>query len=462
MSGSRILFFLLAVYALLAGICLVFPEGGLSLAGTTLTFPSIGEVKSSLLPARSSATEPSPEELLTQRHEALRRAEQQRFEEFFTSNPARIHFPGGDERLLDPFFSALDSAGKHRLRILHYGDSQIEEDRISGTLRAGLQERFGGSGPGLLPLSGTYFNLGTSLSCSATLNKYIVFGEGERRKDGLYGVMGQCAVLDTAISVSVLPLKSNTTPSSRFCRLSLLTGASGKVNLKYGSRTYNAAPANPGQSIRRICIDLPDSSSRVRFTLWGSADIYGVQLDDSLGVCLDNIPMRGCSGTELARISASQLGEYAQTDNVRLIILQFGGNPVPYRTSAKSISEYASAIEDQIRRLKALAPDAAVLFIGPSDMCTSVRGKMQTYPSLPMIVDSLKVAANNAGAAYWDMFQAMGGEGSMAQWVKASPALAGSDYVHFTTRGAEEIGNMLLETVMLYYDWYKLRQNGNE
>ena len=42
---------------------------------------------------------------------------------------------------------------KDIIRILHFGDSQIEGDRISSVLREELQKIWGGSGTGFLPLS---------------------------------------------------------------------------------------------------------------------------------------------------------------------------------------------------------------------------------------------------------------------------------------------------------------------
>ena len=57
------------------------------------------------------------------------------------------------------------------------------------------------------------------------------------------------------------------------------------------------------------------------------------------------------------------------------------------------------------------------------------------------------------------MYAAMGGQGSMARWVKQSPPLAGPDYVHFTPRGADRMGDMLYEALMLYYEYYKLMEN---
>ena len=457
MSGRKVFLFLISVYGILAVICLLFPADGATIAGTTLNFPTLAEVRASLAPSKGQAA-PSPEELLQQRMQAIHDAEKQKFERYFEESPARLYFPDDDITLFDPLFASLDSARSKQMRVLHYGDSQIEEDRITGILRKGLQERFGGSGPGLLPFGNPYYTQNYSLSSSASLRKTMIFSDGARRSDSRYGIMGQCARMDTIVFTTVKPSRNNTCPTRGFSRLTLLAGnLNGGVNLKCGGRNYRLDSAE-GSGVGRIVVELPDSSTIVRFSTWGSADVYGLQLDETLGVCVDNIPMRSCSGNIFTRIDAGQLKEYMENDNVRLIILQFGGNAMPYRTNGKAISEYKESIEAQVRHLHKLAPQASILFIGPSDMSTSVRGKMQTYPHLPMMVDSLKAAANNAGAAYWDMYGAMGGDGSMVEWVNARPQLAGSDYVHFTPKGADAIGDMLFETLMLYYDWYRLRQ----
>ena len=57
---------------------------------------------------------------------------------------------------LEKFFSALRSLNDNpaSIRVLHYGDSQIEGDRITDYLRLKLQGQFGGHGPGLQTHSG--------------------------------------------------------------------------------------------------------------------------------------------------------------------------------------------------------------------------------------------------------------------------------------------------------------------
>ena len=168
--------------------------------------------------------------------------------------------------------------------------------------------------------------------------------------------------------------------------------------------------------------------------------------------------MRGCAGLVFTSISSEQLRRFYRDENVRLIILQYGGNSVPYTTSTKAVSNYAQAMRKQIAYLQKMAPEARIVLIGPSDMSTLVKGKRQTYPILPEYIDSLRANTNAAGAAYWDLYGAMGGWNSMVDWVNATPPLAGSDHVHFTRRGSEKVGEMFSDALLLYYDHYKLRK----
>jgi hypothetical protein len=87
-----------------------------------------------------------------------------------------------------------------------------------------------------------------------------------------------------------------------------------------------------------------------------------------------------------------------------------------------------------------------------------VNGRIVTWPRLPELVDSLKATALRNEVAYWDLYRMMGGENSMGQWVKHSPALAGPDYIHFTTAGAQVVGETLANSFLTYYDFYQLRK----
>ena len=79
-------------------------------------------------------------------------------------------------------------------------------------------------------------------------------------------------------------------------------------------------------------------------------------------------------------------------------------------------------------------------------MSTNIDGKMTTYPLVPYMDQQLKKMAREENIAYWSMYDAMGGFESMVTW--HDKGLAGSDYVHFTRTGANNIGKKLYNWIM--------------
>ena len=450
MRRYQIVLFLFGVIAALAVLCAVFPEEGL----WGLRFPQLSDI----LSAAEKDKGPSPEELIQIRRAAALAAEKDQYHTFFQEDPARFYVPEGNVGFFDPFFDALDQAERTPLRIVHYGDSQIEEDRITGAIREWLQARFGGNGPGMMPprQHATPYVGGGS---SAELARYFNYGDLSYRA-GIrkYGPYADFVRLDTTVTLSYYPIRGKSKAEQRtFERVTLVAG-----NLRSRlsvSRSGERQVAEPdGSPLAFFRFELPDSSTRVSLTVSGYADLYGVLLDSRTGVRMDNMAMRGSSGAIFTTMDADQLRDFYREENVRLILLQYGGNSVPYLKTDAQIDTYVESIRKQIVLLRELAPQAKIVFVGPSDMSTSIGGRRQTYPKLPGIVDLLRECVLDAGGAYWDIFGAMGGENSMVQWVAARPQLAGSDYVHFTLAGSRKIGDMFCDALFVYYDYYQWRK----
>lgn len=448
------------IIGVLAGVAAVFPADGIAIGDTTINFPTLSEV----LEQDMQPVEPelSPEELLALRAQEMRLQEEREFLDFFEHNPARIHFPKdangeADYFFLDPLFEALDGADTTSMRVVHYGDSQIEEDRISRVVRNRLQKQFGGKGVGLVPLYQSVQSLTVGQYTTREPRRHMVFGMKQYRRTGsrMYGPMGQMAVIDSALTVNINPRSKLTgmLPAHYFDKVTLLTQSANNIYVSCKGIRETVTPADTRLQFTELAV--PDSSTSLSLTLSGYGDVYGIMLDGNTGVQVDNIPMRGCSGTIFGGIDAQQLSTYFSTTNTRLVIMQFGGNSMPYLKTEKAIDNYLNTLAEQVRYMQRRAPEARILFIGPSDMTTRIQGRMQTYPWLAEFDRRLAETVTENGAAYWSMFEAMGGTGAMAQWVRSG--LAGSDYIHFTRKGSDEVGEMFCNALLTGYNYYTWR-----
>ena len=458
MKPRYIVLFIVCLLLGLALLCMLFPRGGIRLGNTTLRFPALAEVLD--VPEEPVDTDTiailSPEEIMEQRLAALKTEKMEEFNLYCQTNPARLYLPNDDETYLDAFFEKMQNAGNKHLRIMHYGDSQIECDRITSFLRQEFQEEFGGCGVGLIPALQTVptYTIGQSLSGSAT--QYLAFGPADSRGNSdFYGPMAKRTEIHGAASISISARGGKDySHSCSFNKVTVLTKDAADLHLVVRGDTIAMDSTNVGE-MYFYTARLGGGASSATLGVKGHASILGIQLDGSKGVNVDNLPMRGCSGPELLNISRASIRPFLGRENVGLILLQYGGNSVPYLTKAK-LPGYKERMKNVINMFRQMAPEARIIFIGPSDMATTdSTGAVRSYSVLPETVKTLREAANESGAAFWNMYEVMGGTGSMSKWVRSG--LAGSDYVHFTPGGAKKMAHMLYETLQFYYKFYRFR-----
>ena len=473
MKSYKTLVFILCLAGGLAAMAAFFPRDGICINNVQLRFPALSEAMGSKPEAaveeeaEAEADTLTPEELMEQRLAVLHAARDSEYVAYIAKSPTRFYMPDDDVAYLDPFFQAMDAAAKQPTRIMHYGDSQLEGDRMTGVLREYFQETFGGSGPGLVPAVQTLGSATVTVGTTPELPHYMFFGSSAFHADHKrYGPLAQVAQVTDSATFEVSCHGGKTYPHCRsFRRLSVLLSGSGSlvVPLSETDTTALTSPLDSTHHGLRICSAmLPSSVSRATVKARGSMEVYGLMLDGAGGVSVDNIAMRGVSGTLFTAIERESLAPFFREQNVSLVILQFGGNSVPYLKDSRGISNYKRQLMAQIALFQRMSPSSRILFIGPSDMATADGEEMKTYPRLPEIVDSLRAAATESGAAFWNMYRAMGGRGSMVRWVEADPQLAGEDYIHFTPRGARKISELLCQTFDFYYQYYRFRHGLDE
>ena len=365
----------------------------------------------------------------------------------------QIKFSPDDTIKLNTFFDAIKSG--EALDILHYGDSQIEGDRITGYLRNQWQKRWGGTGPGLVPIVEAVPSAAIKMN-SEGFARFALFGNADKPDHSRYGILASMSQKDSLAKTALTtfaPSPLTYWHTKQFNEARIFYGAAMDTSLmtvKVNGIIYSTDSIYPSEKQQIKSISTPDNIVEFSLQIDGGIgpELYAVDLRQVGGVHVHNLAMRGSSGTIFKKISKSQLSfQYGQL-NPRLVLLQYGGNSVPYVKDKEQADRYGNWFASQIRRLQALMPEACFIVIGPSDMAHKVDGKFVTYEYLSDVRNALKNAAFDTGCGFWDIYEVMGGENSMKSWVNADPALAGADHVHFTNKGAKEIGKLFDQALM--------------
>ena len=457
MKPEKTLLVLTSVLALVALIGLLVPDEGIEVGGVNISLPSPNRFFSDQNERRRMSAEDS-----------TFYAERTNISDSLTyyrnvvdSSNLRFWLP--DPHYFDPLWANLSTASSEgrTVRILHYGDSQIEMDHITSRVRSYMQNTFGGGGPGMMPFRSITPSLTVRHDTHGDLLHLASFGDSTVvRSRGNYGIMMQCFRLEGGEAiVSYRASRSNSVDDrvKSFRKVTLIGFAHSPVNSSLTDRSnkHSYDSHKMPQGVGKAEWMLDTASTSVRLSVNGAVDLYCVMLDSIAGVAVDNIPMRGCSGQQFTMVNKEKLSYAYSQMPVGLIIMQFGGNSVPYFHKTSDVSEYCQSIGRQIDYVHECCPDALILFVGPSDMI-SRNGKRHTYEIIPELVDSLAATATRHGAAYWSIYHAMGGENSMLQWQKQG--LAGSDFIHFTQRGADLMGDLMGEAFDASYQVYKLEK----
>ena len=98
--------------------------------------------------------------------------------------------------------------------------------------------------------------------------------------------------------------------------------------------------------------------------------------------------------------------------------------------------------------------DLGCLVFSPLDQAHREGGRIRTLDTIPRIVAAQRRAAIDSGCAFFDTWQAMGGENAMRRWYKARPRLAMGDFRHATPAGYEIIGNMFYKALLAGFAGY--------
>ncbi len=356
---------------------------------------------------------------------------------------------------------AIETTGRE-VRILHYGDSQIEGDRVSSYLRSRLQKEFGGAGVGFVtPVPPVYPPYGLALTPSRPWHFYSIMPAHRRKKELSYGLLGsvcrfdtQGEKTDTSRVIAEVRIKRDLKAGRGMqfsqCKVLFSNPASAcKIGVYVNDSTSTTKTFAASPYLQQTVLSLPASANKfsVQFSAAEPPNIYGLAFDTGYGVQVDNVPLRGSGGTDFGAIADTMFMQVEKVLSPKLVLLQFGVNVVPSQLS--NYNHYSKQLQTQIERLKELLPSATFILLGVSDMGLKEEESFHSYPNVGRVRTAQREAALRAGIAFWDSYAAMGGANAIIRWVNSG--LATSDYVHFTPRGARFLAEMFSTALLDFY-----------
>ena len=364
-------------------------------------------------------------------------------------------------RGMTSFYHALNEVkvARRLVRVAVFGDSFIEADILTADLRERLQKKYGGCGVGFVPITSmtsgyrptVRHNFGGWSSHAITDSVYF-----DKKKQGISGhyfvprtnayveLKGQknyASLLDTCQVASIFFLNRDTM----------------QLTARINRNESVAQQFEPTSHLQEMQVNGRIGAVRWTVDRVDSTLFYGLAMDGENGIVVDNFSLRGSSGLSLRTIPVEMLEDFNSLRPYDLIILQYGLNIATERGS--NYDNYRKGLLKTIAHLKECFPQAGFLLlsVGDRDYKTET-GDLRTMLGIKNLVRYQQAIAAESGIAFWNMFEAMGGEGSMAKLVHAKPSKANYDYTHINFRGGKYLADLLFETLVYGKEHYDRRR----
>ncbi|MCX6297106.1 MAG: GDSL-type esterase/lipase family protein [Bacteroidetes bacterium] len=352
-----------------------------------------------------------------------------------------------------------------RVNITHIGDSHIQADILSGSIRQKLQLRFGNAGRGLVfPYRSAKSNEPTSYKTITNVPwnyKRNVFFENPLP----IGISGFTIETNDSLAEINLLVKDQPKLGYSFTKFTLFHEKGlndfditicDDMNCQRGIFKSTDKSANPFVSelkfdkpIRQIYIRNRCSDTLIQKT----SRIYGMLLEnDSSGVLYNMI---GVNGAEYRHYVMSKYFTQQLTYlNSNLIIISLGTNEAFSMGFDKDF--FYKSIDSLVTRVKLTNPNACILITTPADSYRKSRKGRVKNPDMRLAKETVINYCLQNNIAYWNLYDIMGGFGSMGKWY--SMKLTAKDRVHFSGKGYQIQGDLFYNALMEGFEKYKKKQ----
>ncbi|MFY7965965.1 MAG: hypothetical protein ACOVO1_13790, partial [Chitinophagaceae bacterium] len=337
---------------------------------------------------------------------------------------------------------ALKKSKKGKIRIAYLGDSMIEGDLVSQTLRRLLQSYFGGSGVGFVPITSPVAGFRTTVNHTFSTkwhesnfrNKISITPLFLSGKTFFANGYNWVNAEDKTYFYKSSPLKKY-----------LLTGykpGSGQVAI---NTIFNSL--KPTQIFNQFLVD-SSFNNKIKIEVSdASLPLYGISFETNDGVIVDNFSFRGSGGFEFNNLDTTFLRQVATSQPYDLIIMQYGVN-VLNKPNNNSFDWYYRTMLSSINRLKKCFVNADFLLVSAADKSFKYANGIHTAIGMDSLIATQERIAFDCKMAFFNTYYTMGGYNSMVNWANGSPQLAAKDFTHLNAKGAEILGTSIYNSIM--------------
>lgn len=391
---------------------------------------------------------------------------------------------------LAPFFTALrgleNGSRATPVQVLQIGDSHTAGDNISGAVRARLQARFGEGGRGVMAAGVPYPSV-------SQRQITVTQSQGWRQEPSFptgYGRFGLSGFrLTSTEDGATVDLAAD--PEGRFDRFAFCAQGgpnAGALGVDVGEVHETLDLKAPAQGTICWSTDLAGPQSHVTLTARGGAPVTLLSYATyrrTKGVVWSALGVVGARLSDFAQRDSATLASELATYPPDLIVLAFGTNDG--FDPAVDPAAYEQQVRTQIRRLKDLAPGAAILVLGAPDAsrtrpdikmdgiqnkgfdCAALTdaeradydslvaarspalARWYEPPNLSVVREAERRAALAEGVAFWDWAARMGGPCSSHWLSRPDQDLMRGDHIHFRSEGGDWIAGLLTGDLLSAY-----------
>ncbi|MCP4503877.1 MAG: hypothetical protein GY822_28455 [Deltaproteobacteria bacterium] len=370
---------------------------------------------------------------------------------------------GCERTALDPFFASLDAVdrgeeGSH-VNVVTLGNSLIASDHVTDIVRERLVSRFGDGGRGfLLPdrlakTAGRRVRTGrgtpgweihTFAQKRPTRKAFSFAGsthESSKKGDRIrWQVRG-------ATQARIFWLDHPKNPG-------FVVEADGKkvFSAKGGQLPNDALMGDGTVGVDHIDdFEVPLGTKHLVLKTKGAGVVlYGIALTkDAPGLSFDTIGVPASDAAMYLSTDKALFQRHLASREPNLMVMMLGGNEtrsLSYKwLTADEVRQNFSELVDRVQEA---VPDAACLVVSPIDAAkaTAAGANLKTRPQVRRVVKIEKEVAASKGCAYFNLFAAMGGTGSLQRFHRKG--MVNEDLVHPKGKGGDVLGNLLADALL--------------